>query len=157
MANPAFLTIEGKSFEVMSLDYELSTTYNNNYKPSTSAPQGGIINFTIRSPLKGTLLFHEWLLTPKLKKEGYFILPITHRTEQSYKGLTFHLAHCINLHEYYNASDASQVYMRITIVASVIAFGENVTYFQPGLDPDEKKKYDYNYDPALRTPPKTKK
>jgi len=55
---------EGKEFEVLSLDYELSLPINNNYKPSTSAARGGIINFAIRSPLKKTLLFHDWLLHP---------------------------------------------------------------------------------------------
>jgi len=129
----AELKIENKIFNVMSLDYELYMPCSNNKKPSQTAAQGGMINFTIRSPLKETFLFHEWLLNPKEKKEGYFVLPITHRDEQRSKTMSFYLAHCISLHESYNFSDSSQMYMRITILAAAIKFSDTVAFKQPWL------------------------
>jgi len=135
----AILEIENKVFEVMSLDYEFNVPCSNNKKPSQTAAQGGMINFTIRSPLQTTFLFHEWLLDPKQKKEGHFRLPITYRDKQESKSISFYLAHCINLHESYNFSDSSQMYMRITIIAAAIVFGDSVAFKQPWLVGDDYK------------------
>jgi hypothetical protein len=88
--------------------------------------------------LKETLNFHSWLLTPKTTEEGRFELPLTNGTEQTTKKLIFKKAHCINLHESYSASDSSQMYMRITMVASIIKFGLGVVFFQSTIEKPER-------------------
>ena len=133
MALQAILQIDNKEFDVMSFDYELSTSYSNTYKTSTTAPQGGMINFTILTPLIETNIFHEWLLDTKMKKEGTFILPLTHGTVKIERLFMFAKAHCIYIHESYNNSDSSQMYMRITIIASIIKFGNGSIFLQSGL------------------------
>ena len=139
MAFPAKLTIDNKEFDVISLDYEISTAYSNTYKPSTTAPQGGMINFTILSHMKETNVFHEWLLDTKMKKSGVFELPLRHGTNLIKRELTFKLAHCINIYESYSSSDASQMHMRISIIASFIEFGNGSKFYQVNLDPKNVK------------------
>ena len=135
----AKLVLDGRptKYDVRDLDYELSKPYNNSNKPS-GYPEGGIISFTILSPIKTNFEFHDWLLDVKKKgnslihqqKNGDFYLPITHGTEQTIKTLHFEMAYCVRLSEYYSSSNSSQMYLRIIISAQIIKFGENAIEFK---------------------------
>jgi len=127
MALQATLKLEGKSFDVQDLDYEISKPYDSNNKPSAIA-RGGIINFTILSPMDGNLVFHEWVLSVANVKSGEFILPLTHGIKHVEKTLSFEKAHCVRLSENYGSFNSSQLYMRITIVAAIINFGKGVVF-----------------------------
>ena len=123
MALTATLEFGNKKFDVKELDYEISLPYNNSRKPS-GVPQGGEISFTILSPKKDNLLFHDWLLNSKDNAmSGKFILPLTHNTEYMEKVVEFKNAYCVRIHESYNSKNTSQLYMRITISAGIIDFG----------------------------------
>jgi len=127
MALQATLKLEGKSYDVQDLNYELYKPYDNNYKPSAS-PQGGIINFTILSPMDKNIVFHDWLLNSKqLVKPGKFLLPLTHGINHVERELSFEMAHCVRVQEYYS-NGASQMYLQITISATVINFGQGVVF-----------------------------
>ena len=133
MALTATLEIENKKFDVKELDYEISLPYNNSRKPS-AVPQGGDISFTILSPKKNTLLFHNWLLKSSYNAlSGKFILPITHNTEYMEKVLIFENAYCVRIHESYSSSNPSQMYMRITITAGIIDFGGGAVFSNNNL------------------------
>ena len=127
MALQATLKLEGKSYDVQDLNYELYKPYDNNYKPS-AAPQGGTVNFTILSPMDTNLVFHDWLLnSEQIVKSGIFLLPLTHGIKHVEKELKFELAHCVRVQEYYS-NGASQMYLQITISATVIKFGPGVEF-----------------------------
>jgi len=128
MALTATLELGNKKFDVKELDYEISLPYNNNRKPS-AVPQGGDISFTILSPKKENLLFHKWLLNSNNNAmSGKFILPLTHNTEYISKEIIFENAYCVRIHESYNCKNPSQLYIRVTITAAVIIFGEGAKF-----------------------------
>jgi hypothetical protein len=80
--------------------------------------------------MDGNLQFHEWVLSTADTMSGEFKLPLTHGTKHVTKSIRFEKAQCVSLQEYYNAGykDASQMYMRIKIIASIIDFGNDVKY-----------------------------
>jgi len=127
MALKATLKLDGKSYDVKDLEYEISKPCNNNYKPSAS-PRGGIISFTILSPMDKNLVFHEWLLSISDVKKGEFRLPLTNGIKHVVKTLSFDRAHCVNLRETYSCVNSLQMYMRITISATIISFGPGVEF-----------------------------
>jgi len=128
MALTAILEFGNKKFDVKELDYEISLPYNNSRKPS-AVPQGGDISFTILSPKRDTLVFHDWLLNYKYNAmSGKFILPLTHNTEYMEKVLIFKNAYCVRIHESYNSRNPSQMYIRITISAGTIDFGGGLEF-----------------------------
>jgi len=127
MALKATLELEGKKYDVRDLDYELFKPYDNNYKPS-AAPQGGLINFTILSPMDNNSVFHEWLLSIANVKEGIFFLPLTHGIKHVLKKIVFKRANCVRLSESYSNYNSSQMYMRITISATIIEFSETAKF-----------------------------
>ena len=128
MALKATLILENKtSYDVQDLDYELHKPFDNNYKPSATA-RGGIINFTLLSPMDKNLVFHEWLLSVAIVKEGIFKLPLTHGVTHIEKEIKFQKAHCVRLNESYSSFNQSQMYMRISISAPIIDFGSGVVF-----------------------------
>lgn len=142
MALRSTLELDEKLYDVLDLDYEFSLSYDNNFKPSNNAVNGGLINFTILSPIFDNLVFHNWLLK-KLRKSGKFVLPISHITAHGMKWYQFADAYCVRLSEHYNKSNSSQMYMRITISASSITvIGEKCeeTLYNKNFPPPEKKR-----------------
>jgi len=127
MALQATLKLEGKSYDVQDLDYEIYKPYDNSNKPSASA-RGGIINFSILSPMDKNLVFHDWLLSIANVKSGQFFLPLTHGIKHIVKELSFEKAHCVRVQESYSNYSSSQMYLRITISASIINFGPGVEF-----------------------------
>ena len=127
MALKATLKLEGKSYDIRDLNYELSKPYDNNYKPSAS-PQGGIINFTLLTPMDKNFVFHEWLLSVAEVKSGEFLLPLTHGIKHVERILSFERAYCIHLQESYSNYGSSQMSMNISISATIIKFSDAVTF-----------------------------
>lgn len=132
MALQATLKLEGKSYDVRDLDYEIYKPSDNNNKPSASY-RCGIINFTILSPMDQNLVFHEWVKSIADVKEGKFYLPLTHGVKHVEKTLAFKKAHCVRLHESYSSYDSSQMYMRITISASIIICSDRLEFLNKEL------------------------
>ena len=134
MALQATLSLAGKRYDVRDLDYSIEKPTGNNLKPN-SYPEGGLINFTILSPMDGNLTFHEWVMSTADTMSGEFILPLTHGIEHVTKKIIFEKAQCVSLQEYYSAgySNASQMYMRIKIAASIIKFSDTVKFANKAL------------------------
>jgi hypothetical protein len=127
MALTATLELDGKSYDVRDLDYEIRKPYDNNFKPSANA-RGGVINFTILSPMDGNLVFHEWVTKVSEMKKGEFFLPLTHGIKHYEKKIAFEKAHCVSLHEYYSNINSAQMYIKISICASIIRFSDTVEF-----------------------------
>ena len=123
MALEGSLTIEDADYILQELDYELFRNYDNNYKPSTGNPRGGLINITINSEDKQNIFFHQWLLNMNLY-DGKIYLPIAKGDIVHWqKEISFSGAYCVHLSEYFSNSGREQMRMRITISASAIEFG----------------------------------
>ena len=127
MALVATLKLDGKSYDVRELDYEINKPFDNNYKPSAYA-RGGLINFTILSPMDKNLVFQEWVTSVADVKSGKFLLPLTHGIKHVDKTISFEKAHCVRLQEFYSNTNSSQMYMRISICASKIKFSDSVEF-----------------------------
>ena len=129
MALKATLKIGSQTYDVRELDYKIEQFIDKDFKP-IEEPRGGLITFTILSPMKGNTTFYEWIKSTSEKKSGKFTLPLTHGIEHVTKEISFKNAQCVSLQEYYSAGykDASQMYMRIRIVASTIEFSPKVKY-----------------------------
>ena len=134
MALQAILKIGGKKYDVREFNYSIDKTVDAALTPSTPA-QGGIISFTILSPMDGNLMFHEWVTSNSELKSGEFILPLTHGIEHVTKSIEFEKALCVGLTEYYSAGykDASQMYMQLKIVAGILKFSESVKLTRKAL------------------------
>ena len=127
MALQATLILDKKSYDVRELSYSIDKTVDDDLKPSTPA-KGGIINFTILSPMDNNLTFHEWVTKNSLLKSGEFVLPLTHGIEHVTKSIFFEKALCVSLQEYYfsgYSKDASQMYMQLKIIAGILKFGNS--------------------------------
>ena len=129
MALKATLKLDGKSYDIQNLDYEISKPYDNNYKPSAS-PRGGVINFSILTPMDQNFVFHEWLLSITEAKNGEFFLPLTHGINHVERKLSFERAYCIRLQESYSNYGSSQMSMNITISASIIKFSDTLKFYK---------------------------
>ena len=134
MALQATLSLAGKYYDVRDLDYSIEKPVGANLKPNAPA-EGGLITFTILSPMDGNLAFHEWVTSNSEMKSGEFKLPLTHGIEHFEKRIIFEKALCVGLQEYYSAgsSNASQMYMRIKIAASIIKFSDTVKFTNKNL------------------------
>ena len=134
MALVATLELEGKSYDVRDLEYSIEKPVGANLKPNAPA-EGGLISFTILSPMDGNLTFHEWVTSNSHMMSGEFILPLTHGIEHVSKIIIFEKALCVSLQEYYSAgyTNASQMYMRIKIAASIIKFSDTVKFTNKNL------------------------
>ena len=139
MALNATIELGSKKYDLRELDYSIEKPVGANFEPK-SAPEGGIINFTILSPMDGNLQIHEWMLSLTDSMSGKFILPLTHGIQHVTKEIEFEDAQCVGLQEFYSAGykDASQMYMRIKVVANKIKFGGNVTYTHKTKKKEEK-------------------
>ena len=129
MALNATLELGNKKYDLRELDYSIEKPVGSNFE-TKAAPEGGIINFTILSPMDGNLQIHEWMLSLTDSMSGKFVLPLTHGIQHVTKEIEFEEAQCVGLQEYYSAGykDASQMYLRIKVVAQKIKFGGKVTY-----------------------------
>jgi len=134
MALQATLKLAGKKYDVRDLEYSIEKPVGANLKPNAHA-EGGLITFTILSPMDGNLVFHEWVTSNSQMLSGDFILPLTHGIEHIEKKISFEKALCVGLQEYYSAgySNASQMFMRIKIAASIIKFSDTVKFTNKNL------------------------
>jgi len=127
MALEATLLLEGKYYDIQELSYQITKPYGNNFKPSANAV-GGVINFTILSPMDGNLVFHEWVTSIAEVKKGTFFLPLTHGIKHTVKEISFENAHCVSLHEQYSNTSSKQMFIALAICAPLIKFSETVEF-----------------------------
>jgi hypothetical protein len=127
MALIATLELDGKYYDIRDFDYDINKPIDNNNKPSATA-RGGLINFTILSPMDTNCVFQEWITKNAEVKNGTFFLPLTQGIKHFEKEIAFENAHCVKLSEHYSNTNSSQMFMRISISASVIKFSDTVAY-----------------------------
>ncbi|MDR2010226.1 MAG: hypothetical protein LBQ22_07070 [Bacteroidales bacterium] len=134
MALEAKLKIDGKGteYDILECEYEFIQPMNNNGLPA-GRPSGGLIHFIIIHNDDNDLLFHEWMIHKTDCKNGKLIFHSTKKNGSiSKKTVSFENAYCVRLYEYFNKHNDTEMYMKITISANKIFFGEeereNTTY-----------------------------
>jgi len=135
MALNASLTVEGREYNILDLDYRLTQPTDTKGKPS-GITTGGLINFTVNASKQDDFFFHEWVTSLSTVKSGRFTLPITDGIEHLETYVYFEDAYCTDLQVTYGNLNERQVYMRITISATVLAFGAagTVEYHNQNLE-----------------------
>jgi len=123
MAIEANLTINNKSYNLLGLSYEISQPLDDAGKPSAK-PDGGIIDFTIKSPGDEDMSFHEWMIKPLDLHSGKFELSIIGSDWTNVKRtIEFKDAYCIGLSEEFDFDDEKNVCLKVKIAASELTFG----------------------------------
>jgi len=123
MAHTAQLKLESKEYKIIECEYEFIQPIKDNGQPG-GHPAGGLIHFTMASPDDGDLFLHDWMQSATEHKDGQIIFEVVGEGKPSSKIMSFKRAYCIRLYEYFNAHTNSQMFTKITISATEIAFGK---------------------------------
>ena len=124
MAHKAELKIERREYNVVECEYEFVQPIHENGQPS-GRPSGGEIQVVVVAPDDNDLFLHEWMQSATAHKDGQLVFTVVDIGTPSTKTLHFKRAYCIRLHEYFNTHNNLQMYAKITISATEIAFGDN--------------------------------
>jgi hypothetical protein len=117
----ATLTIEGETFELISVSIELSQAVDAVGRP-TSSTRGGKISFDIHST--PTDLWASWMMAPRATKDGSLTL-WTKSEGISMQTITFTNAYCIDMTENFDDTYASfNLMLSIIISAQKLKIGE---------------------------------
>ena len=122
MALESKLIIEGHPYNVLECEYEFNQAVDITGRPS-DRPRGGMINIIIAAPDDRDLMFHEWMRDKTATKEGQIALKVNRENIDSNKSIFFKDAYCVRLYEYFNNNNSVQMYMKISIMAGIIIFG----------------------------------
>jgi len=123
MALAATLTIENHTYTVMECEYEFTQAVDKTGRPS-DRPRGGLINVVIVSPDDTDLTMHEWMRDKNTTKDGKILFTVNKDNKDQPKNLAFKDAYCVRLYEYFNNNNSIQMYMKVSIMAGTIVFGD---------------------------------
>ena len=130
MAFEAKLDIGGSKYDVLECEYEFSQSIDQAGKPSTR-PRGGLLNLILKSTGDSDMLFQEWMFKDIEAKSGSIEFVISGEGEKREKKVVhFEDAFCVNFYEYFNHNNSILMYMKITLSAAVIRFGDNGAKFK---------------------------
>ena len=127
MALAAKLDIGSKSYNLLECDYEFTQMVDQTGRPS-DRPRGGLINIIIAAPGNTDLTLHEWMRDKNTTKSGKISFTINMDKVDVSKTISFKDAYCIRLYEYFNKDNTIQMYLKITISAGTITFGDNCEF-----------------------------
>lgn len=117
----ATLTVEGETFELISVSIELSQAVDAVGRP-TSSTLGGKISFDIHST--PTDLWASWMMAPRATKDGSLTL-WTKSEGTSMQTITFTNAYCIDMTENFDDTYSSfNLMLSIVISAQELEMGE---------------------------------
>lgn len=122
MALDSKLIIENRQYNVLECEYEYTQAVDITGRPS-DRPRGGMINIIIAAPDDSDLMFYEWMRDKNATKEGQIALKVNKDNWDANKSIFFKDAYCIRLYEYFNNNNSIQMYMKISIMAGSIIFG----------------------------------
>lgn len=122
MALDSKLIIGNHQYNVLECEYEFTQAVDITGRPS-DRPRGGMINIIITSPDDSDLMFHEWMKEKNTTKDGQIALKVNKDNMDANKSILFKDAYCVRLYEYYNNNNSIQMYMKISIMAGSIIFG----------------------------------
>lgn len=127
MALTAKLDIGDKSYDLLECDYEFTQMVDQTGRPS-DRPRGGFINIILVSLGDSDLTLHEWMRDKNTTKDGEISITVNMGKIEVPKTISFKDAYCVRLYEYFNINNATQMYIKISIMAGTITFGDTCEF-----------------------------
>lgn len=127
MALTGTLTIESKQYNILECEYEFTQAVDHTGRP-TDRTRGGLINVVIAAPGNDNLVLHEWMRDKDAVKDGTINLTINSDNVDKPKTIQFKDAYCVRLYEYFNSNNSVQMYLKLSIMAGTVIFGDDCEF-----------------------------
>ena len=127
MALAGTLKIESKEYNILECEYEFTQAVDHTGRP-TDRTRGGLINIVIAAPADSNLVLHEWMRDKDAVKDGTITLTVNQDHVDSEKTIDFKDAYCVRLYEYFNNNNSVQMYMKLSIMAGTVIFGNSCEF-----------------------------
>ena len=127
MALTGTLTIESKQYNILECEYEFTQAVDHTGRP-TDRTRGGLINVVIAAPGNDNLVLHEWMRDKDAVKDGTINLTINSDNVDKPKTIQFKDAYCVRLYEYFNSNNSVQMYLKLSIMAGTVIFGDGCEF-----------------------------
>ncbi|MBQ6155817.1 MAG: hypothetical protein IJK22_04365 [Bacteroidales bacterium] len=127
MALTGTLVIENKEYIILECEYEFTQAVDHTGRP-TDRTRGGLINVVIAAPGNDNLVLHEWMRDKDAVKDGTINLTINSDNVDKPKTIQFKDAYCVRLYEYFNSNNSVQMYLKLSIMAGTVIFGDDCEF-----------------------------
>lgn len=127
MALSGTLVIENKEYIILECEYEFTQAVDHTGRP-TDRTRGGLINVVIAAPGNDNLVLHEWMRDKDAVKDGTINLTINSDNVDKPKTIQFKDAYCVRLYEYFNSNNSVQMYLKLSIMAGTVIFGDGCEF-----------------------------
>lgn len=127
MALTGTLVIENKEYNILECEYEFTQAVDHTGRP-TDRTRGGLINVVIAAPGNDNLVLHEWMRDKDAVKDGTINLTINSDNVDKPKTIQFKDAYCVRLYEYFNSNNSVQMYLKLSIMAGTVIFGDGCEF-----------------------------
>lgn len=127
MALTGTLVIENKEYIILECEYEFTQAVDHTGRP-TDRTRGGLINVVIAAPGNDNLVLHEWMRDKDAVKDGNINLTINSDNVDKPKTIQFKDAYCVRLYEYFNSNNSVQMYLKLSIMAGTVIFGDGCEF-----------------------------
>lgn len=127
MALTGTLVIENKEYIILECEYEFTQAVDHTGRP-TDRTRGGLINVVIAAPGNDNLALHEWMRDKDAVKDGTINLTINSDNVDKPKTIQFKDAYCVRLYEYFNSNNSVQMYLKLSIMAGTVIFGDGCEF-----------------------------
>ena len=94
----------------------------------TDRTRGGLINIVIVAPDDTDLQLHEWMRDKDAVKDGTISLTVNSENVDKPKTIQFKDAYCVRLYEYFNNNNSVQMYLKLSIMAGTVIFGDSCEF-----------------------------
>jgi len=127
MALTGTLKIESKQYNILECEYEFTQAVDHTGRP-TDRTRGGLINIVIVAPDDSDLQLHEWMRDKDAVKDGTINLTVNSDNVDKPKTIQFKDAYCVRLYEYFNNNNTVQMYLKLSIMAGTVKFGDGCEF-----------------------------
>ena len=127
MALTGTLVIENKEYIILECEYEFTQAVDHTGRP-TDRTRGGLINVVIAALGNDNLVLHEWMRDKDAVKDGTINLTINSDNVDKPKTIQFKDAYCVRLYEYFNSNNSVQMYLKLSIMAGTVIFGDDCEF-----------------------------
>ena len=124
MSFKARLELEGKEYNIISIEYGFAQNTDQSNKP-IGVPRGGKIYLSIES--HGETDFLNWMISSTQTKIGKIVFYKPDEHMSILFKIQFEDAYCVDYNECFNSTDKIPMLIKMTISARKLDFG-NVTY-----------------------------
>lgn len=127
MALTGTLVVDNKEYIIIECEYEFTQAVDHTGRP-TDRTRGGLINVMIAAPGNDNLVLHEWMRDKETVKDGTINLTVNSDNVDKPKTVKFKDAYCVRLYEYFNGNNSIQMYLKLSIMAGTVIFGDSCEF-----------------------------